>query len=135
MLSTRTTPPVMASITGTEQTGFRHKCGDRSPTSISNAHRTAREMQFVTETRSGNGDPLFLDPYQRAHTIELDSYRDKSRPTHGHAREHDRPTDDSTPPDMSNMTCYGCGEKGHIAKDPKCKNFGKSKPSMKMFMA
>jgi hypothetical protein len=33
------------------------------------------------------------------------------------------------------MTCYGCGEKGHIAKDPKCKNFGKSKPGAKMFAA
>jgi hypothetical protein len=55
--------------------------------------------------------------------------------THSHAREHDRPMDDSTPTDMSNMTCYGCGEKGHITKDPKCKNFGKSKPSAKMFVA
>jgi hypothetical protein len=54
---------------------------------------------------------------------------------HGHAREHDHPTDDSNPTDMSNMTCYGCGEKGHITKDLKCKNFGKSKPSVKMFVA
>jgi hypothetical protein len=33
------------------------------------------------------------------------------------------------------MTCYGCGEKRHIAKDLKCKNFGKSKPGAKMFAA
>jgi hypothetical protein len=33
------------------------------------------------------------------------------------------------------MTCYGCGEKGHIAKDLKCKNFRKSKPGAKMFVA
>jgi hypothetical protein len=43
--------------------------------------------------------------------------------------------DDSSLPDMSNMICYGCGEKGHITKDPKCKNFRKSKPGVKMFMA
>jgi hypothetical protein len=43
--------------------------------------------------------------------------------THGHAREHDRPTDDNTLTDMSNMTCYGCGEKGHIAKDTKCNTY------------
>jgi hypothetical protein len=36
---------------------------------------------------------------------------------------------------LLNTTCYGCGEKGHNAKDLKCKNFGKSKPSAKMFVA
>jgi hypothetical protein len=82
MLSTRTNPPVTAPITGAEQTGYHHERGDRSPTSISNACRTARETQFVTKMRLGNGDRLFLDLYQRAHTIELDSYRDKSRPKH-----------------------------------------------------
>jgi hypothetical protein len=78
MLSAQPTPPVTAPITGAKQTGFHHECGDRSPMSISNAHRTAREMWFVPETRLGNGDQLFLDPYQQAHTIELDSYRDKN---------------------------------------------------------
>jgi hypothetical protein len=33
------------------------------------------------------------------------------------------------------MTCYRCGKKGHITKDPKCKNYGKGKPSTKIFVA
>jgi hypothetical protein len=43
--------------------------------------------------------------------------------------------DNSNPTDMSNITCYGCGKKGHMAKDLKCKNYRKHKPAAKMFTA
>jgi len=102
--------------------------------------RTTNECHYKTDDR--NDHPQRTSNHNVGSSSQHQppsSHNSERKCTHermyGHAREHDRPTDDSNPSDMSNVTCYGCGEKGHITKDPKCKNFRKSKPSAKMFMA